>query len=151
MLVTKIKLKSQSGASIIEVLITMIIVSIGLLGQAALVSQSFKASNTALLRSQATLLAYDMLERMRLNRTQALAGSYSINFTSSPPSGNSIQAIELRTWLASVAGLLPNGKAQIGVSGTGSVTITIQWSEATSGALNGAAAGSTQFVTQSIL
>lgn len=61
--------KSQSrGFSLMEVLVTVIIISVGLLGVAALQSVGLRNGLTAYQRTQATMLAYDMSDRMRANR-----------------------------------------------------------------------------------
>lgn len=59
---------SQSGFGLIEVLVSVLILAIGLLGLAGLQTQSLKFNNDAFFRSQATLLAMDLADRMRANR-----------------------------------------------------------------------------------
>lgn len=65
----------QSGITFIEVLVTMVIVSVGLLGVAAMTLNGLENNRSAYLRTQASLLAYDMADRIRLN--QGEAGSYA--------------------------------------------------------------------------
>lgn len=55
----------QGGTSLLEVLIAVVILSIGLLGLAGLQVASLRVNQGAMQRSQATILAYDMLDRMR--------------------------------------------------------------------------------------
>lgn len=62
------------GVSLIEVLVTVVVVSIGLLGLAGLQASGTKFNHSAYMRSQATNLAYDMADRMRAN----LAGDYTV-------------------------------------------------------------------------
>ena len=78
----KTRCRRQNGGSMIEVVVTMVLVAVGLLGQAALMAQTSKSSTTSLMRSQATILAYDILERMRLNKK---LGLYSTVLTAPPP------------------------------------------------------------------
>ncbi|WP_225615998.1 type IV pilus modification protein PilV [Methylomonas albis] len=144
----------QVGSTLIEVLVTMIIVSLGLLGQAGVIALSSKANHSAYMRSQATLLIYDILERVRLNRSLAVAGSFNINFATSGddpsdsvPSGTSIQHVELRDWKSNLESALPNGDGQVTVDGGGNVTITIRWSEV----VNGPNSALTTFTTQSVI
>jgi type IV pilus assembly protein PilV len=59
----------QAGFSLIEVLISMMIVAIGLLGLAGLQARAMNAEFESYQRSQAVLLANDMVERMRMSRT----------------------------------------------------------------------------------
>ena len=66
-------LTQQRGFTLIEVLIAVVILSIGLLGMATLMMTSVQASQSAYLRGQASLMVYDFSERTRLNH--ALASS----------------------------------------------------------------------------
>lgn len=59
----------QSGFTLLEVLVTLLIVSFGLLGMAALQISALKNNLSAHHRSQATILAYDIVDRMRANIT----------------------------------------------------------------------------------
>ncbi|MCK9284995.1 MAG: type IV pilus modification protein PilV [Rhodocyclaceae bacterium] len=64
-----VRRKNQSGASLIEVLVSMLIVAVGVLGLAALQARAMNAEFESYQRSQAILLANDMVERLRMNRT----------------------------------------------------------------------------------
>jgi type IV pilus assembly protein PilV len=159
MLMPKLFFKSrQNGSSLIEVLVTMIIVSLGLLGQAGLIGLSSKANNSAFMRSQATLLAYDILERLRLNRALAVAGNFNINFATSGvdpsdsvPSGTAIQNVELRDWKTNIEQALSSGDGQVSVDGIGNVTINIRWCEVAKNVDCSTASNQTTFSTQSVL
>jgi type IV pilus assembly protein PilV len=58
------------GFTLIEVMIAMIILAVGLLGMASLTVRSQQSNESAYARSQATLLAYDIIERMRTNKVE---------------------------------------------------------------------------------
>ncbi|MFZ0257314.1 MAG: type IV pilus modification protein PilV, partial [Gammaproteobacteria bacterium] len=66
----------QQGFSLIEVLITVLVLAIGLLGLAGLHAQALRFSHNAYLRSHATLLGNEMADRMRANLVGVAAGSY---------------------------------------------------------------------------
>jgi type IV pilus assembly protein PilV len=57
----------QTGFSMIEVLVALLVLSIGLLGLAMLQVQGMKFNSDAYFRTQATILAYDIIDRMRAN------------------------------------------------------------------------------------
>jgi type IV pilus assembly protein PilV len=143
--------KRQNGSSLIEVLVTMIIISLGLLGQAGLVALSSKANNAAFMRSQATLLADDILERLRLNRALAVAGSFNINYAGTIPSGTAIQNVELRDWKSNLSQALSSGDGQVSVNGAGNVTINIRWCEVAKNVDCATASNQTVFSTQSLI
>lgn len=76
-------MNTRRGFSLIEVLVALAILSFGMLGIAALQITGVRANQGAYLRSQATLIANDMAERMYANRIGTMATLYdTLNFTS---------------------------------------------------------------------
>ncbi len=63
--------RKQLGFSLIESLVTVVVVAFGLLGVAGLVSRSFKTEVEAVQRAQAAMLLQDMVTRIEGNRTNA--------------------------------------------------------------------------------
>ena len=119
---------THHGFSLIEVLISMVIISIGLLGAMALQATSLKEAQVSNYRDNATLIAQSVLDAIRANR--ANAGSYAITLAASAPTGTSITATDLQNFKNSAAELLPSGNGSITVSaGTSTATINLQWSE----------------------
>lgn len=138
--------KAQTGFTLLEVLVTMVVMALGLLGYAGLQMASLKNSASAYQRSQATILAYDMIDRMRANRIQAVGGIYNIAMGASP-GGAGIAGADLLDWKTLVENALPGGDASINVDGTGNTLITIQWADKRDRSAN---ANST-FNTQTVL
>lgn len=62
------------GVGMIEILITVLVLSIGLLGLAALQGFSLQSNQTAHHRTIATNIAYELLDHMRVNRRHVLNG-----------------------------------------------------------------------------
>jgi type IV pilus assembly protein PilV len=133
----------QQGSTLIEVLISILVVAIGLLGYAALLLNTQKKNNDAYYRTQATLMASDMLESMRANRTSALQGDYNIAIGSAPVSGGMAGADQAR-WKSNLAAGLPAGNGSVAVDLQGNTTIVIQWDGSGTGV-------PTAFVTQSAI
>lgn len=71
--------QNSSGFSLLEVLIALLVLAVGLLGVAALQNFSFKFNNQSYERSQATLLIYDMIDRMRANPKGIANNSYKLD------------------------------------------------------------------------
>lgn len=74
-----INYRQQQGITLIEVMVSVLILSVGLLGYVSLQAQSIKSNKSAYYRSQANILAQDISERMRTNRFDAERGLYDIN------------------------------------------------------------------------
>ena len=72
-------LDKRSGFTLTEVLIALVVLSIGLLGLASLQAESLKKSNDAYMSSIASNFANDIIDRMRANFHEAQVGSYVTN------------------------------------------------------------------------
>jgi type IV pilus assembly protein PilV len=79
---------SQRGNTLIEVLISVLIMSIGMLGIAGLQAFSMSSSHQASMRSQAVILARDMADRMRANRIAVRAAAPNNYGTVAPVRNN---------------------------------------------------------------
>ena len=102
----------MAGLSLIEMLIALVIISVGLLGMAGLQTYSLRMNTSAYHRTQANTLAYDILDAMRTNRTTALAGGYDVDVSGSF-SGGGQAASDLGDWLAMLDYLLPFGAGEV--------------------------------------
>lgn len=80
------------GVSMIEVLVTMVIIAFGMLGMAGLQVRMQASEMESYQRSQALLLLNDMANRMATNRAAVLAGSYAIASTSPVGAGMTCEA-----------------------------------------------------------
>lgn len=123
-----------AGMTLLETLIALTVVSIGLLGVAALNVKSLSANRTALLRGRAVLLVADMADRIRANRVPEDA--YDCSGTCQPGSGgNPVAAEDITHWTGAVAAGMPAGRAEItrlppapGVPAT--YVLRVSWDEA---------------------
>ncbi len=69
--------RNVNGFSLLEVLIALLVLSIGLLGLAGLQGTGLRYNHSAYLRSQATFQTYDMADRMRANLRGVQQGDYN--------------------------------------------------------------------------
>jgi type IV pilus assembly protein PilV len=120
--------RSQKGVTMIEVLVAVIVLSIGLLGLAGLQSAGLTHNQSASFRSTATMMTYSILDSMRANRMEAMNGSYNITLGASATSGSSVAEQDLDDWLSELALRLPAGTGAIHVDNN-VVTVTIQWDD----------------------
>lgn len=71
--------KTQTGFSLIEILISILILSIGLLGLGGLQLSSLKSANNAHFRTVASLSVTDLIDRMRSNPLGVQGNFYAAN------------------------------------------------------------------------
>ena len=125
---------AQRGLTLIEVLVSLLILSIGILGLATLQTASLNFNNASAQRTQATVLAYDMADRMRANRAAAVAGDYDLALAATPPAcaapaaGGSVAAQDLSAWRMALACRLPLGNGSIARNGN-EVTLSVVWDD----------------------
>lgn len=142
----------QTGFTIIEMLIAVLVISIGLLGMAGLQTTGIQQSHNSYLKTQASMLAYDMADRMRSNLQGVAAGHYDavdsmdspVSTTPSCITGNTAcsssdtASYDIYQWTnkdseGSIASLLPAGYGMVTENG-GVFTITVLWDESRTGA-----------------
>ncbi|MCB1742831.1 MAG: type IV pilus modification protein PilV [Gammaproteobacteria bacterium] len=129
-------LHGQSGVTLIEVLIALLVMSIGLLGLAALQTQSLRFNTDSMIRTQATSLANEIIEQMRAagqtgvaDYAYDLAGgdvpseACDLSDTSTSP-GEQVQC-----WFGRVTQMLPLGTATIlsRAGSAGTYDVEIMW------------------------
>lgn len=145
------------GFSLIEVLVALFVLAIGLLGLAALQTTGLKFNHQSYERTQATLQAYDIIDRMRANKSgtgDTVNTTYdNVSLGSAPGTtdcaatscnGAQLAEYDLRQWNNANASLLAEGRGAIckgtftndannyptGCSQSGSIyRIAIAWKE----------------------
>lgn len=128
----------QRGYMLIEVLVTIGILSVGLLGLAALQMTSLKASDSALKRSQAAIRIAELSNRMRANPQGVNSGGYHLGAayvgnTNNEPGTDAIATADLTAWWNTVSSSTSHGAGvQILVDCAGAqqnCRIGIQWAD----------------------
>ncbi len=146
----------QSGFTLIEVLVSLLILAVGLLGTASLMLLSMQSNQGAAQRSAAIVLSYDLIERMRSNRDQATLATSPFAgipadavdpcpepITTSCPAGMTPaqQAThDLALWSEVLTNAIPGAEAVVEQQGTSSeYCIAIFWPENQSDLVDAAA------------
>ncbi len=130
---------TYKGFSLLEVLITILVVSFGLLGMAALIVSGARGNNVAHYRSIAGKQTEDIADRMRANLAGVLAGSYDSLSASIPgdiPDCKTATCTETQMatfdhaqWNTTNSILLPDGKGTVtGTLATG-FEVNLMWTE----------------------
>lgn len=133
----------QRGATLIEILVTIVIVAFGLLGLAGLQMRMQMSETEAYQRGQALLLLNDMASRVATNRlnSAAYAGSttYGTGYDCSGIATTSQAGRDLSEWCNALqgaaettsanakAGAMINGKGCISTTSSGDILISVVW------------------------
>jgi type IV pilus assembly protein PilV len=135
------RIQAQAGVGLIEVMVAVLILSIGFLGVGALLATSLSTNNSAMARSMATVSSYSILDAMRADYTNATGGLYN---TATPLAANAcpadsttnLVANQLHTWCAQLGqnlGATASTTGNINCLASGECTITIQFDDSRSG------------------
>jgi type IV pilus assembly protein PilV len=130
--------QSQRGFSLVEVLIALIIMSVGMLGIASLFVQSMQAGRTSMFRHHAVTLAGDVADRIRAN-TQAFGAYTAATGTDNSCvdggvvcSNTEIAAQDILQFQDQAAATLPGGNVVITFNNVAlppEYTIRVNWNE----------------------
>lgn len=108
----------EQGSTIVEVIIALIVVTVGLLGLLGMQVYSVKGNQSAYLRSQATILAGELVDAMRAERIQARDGDFDDG-----------EAGFRANWDARLITILGAGAAGTLVRDDNNVSITVTWTD----------------------
>ncbi len=134
--------RRQRGDTMIEVLVTLIIIAVGVLGTAALQVTTLKNLSSSHSASSAVILAEDFSERMRANPTAALNDGYVHNAAPvafADCAANACSMAQLATydmgsWWQQVTAVLPSGSGEVTrTAGTDTFVLTVRWDDDRSG------------------
>ncbi|MHC4222222.1 MAG: type IV pilus modification protein PilV [Planctomycetota bacterium] len=137
---TRFKQRYQTGFSLVEVLITLVIMSVGMLGIAGLYVQSMQAGRTSMLRHHAVTLAGDVADRIRANPTAAIAYIDPVGADNDCVLGTvdctpaQMAANDILLWKDQASENLPGGDVTIVFTAANGFTppnyqITVSWTE----------------------
>lgn len=122
----------QTGAGLLEVLIAVLIMAIGLLGIAAMQAAALRGSQSAAERGQAVIQTHTILDSMRANRKQALAGSYNLALTNKAPTASNLITVDQANWINALQEAMGSTARGAIACGATECAITIQWDDSRS-------------------
>ncbi|WP_028623352.1 type IV pilus modification protein PilV [Pseudomonas sp. Ant30-3] len=115
---------AQEGTTLIEVLVALLILTVGLLGAAAFQLNALKYTDSSRMTSQASFIAYDMMDRIRANS--------GADYTGTPPTAPNLSVARDQDLYDFTTNIVDS----LGATATGSVkldkrdyTITITWDD----------------------
>lgn len=134
--------RHAQGMSLIEVLVSVLVLSLGLLGIAAMQSMALRGGQSSLESSQAVMQASSIFEAMRSNRANAAAYNTAKQCSVSGITGTTLAASDLRDWLTamktSIGGAASDTTTCGEISGCpNNCIVTIYWDDSRGGADQG--------------
>jgi type IV pilus assembly protein PilV len=161
------------GFTLVEVLVALVVMSIGVLGVGRLVLFSARSNDSAYLRSQAVALAYSILDDMRANRQTALNTGYDVAAANTVPNpgsscnqgstcttGSQLAQYDLYQWATRLQVLGPSGNGSVKTtpvtdptSGITSftATVTVSWDDTVARQTFDGSTGTVAVVLETIL
>ncbi len=117
--------QSHRGFTLVEIMVSIVILGIGLLGLTGLQMSGLKNTQTATQSRLSTLLAYDMVERMQSNPHSVeeqsyhnVSGSSHTCTRSNPCSADQQAELDMYEWSAELADKLPLGVGVVCIDST---------------------------------
>ncbi len=130
--------RRQTGFTLIEVMIALLVLAVGLLGFALLQTMNVRFTKSAQQRTVASNLAYELIDIMRSQRVKGshfnritYASFAGVTGQSCLESGNGAPADNIARWKCQVVRDLPDGKAQVELSPDGELAVTVKWGDST--------------------
>ncbi len=116
----------RTGFSLIESLVALIIISIGLLGLAALQTSALRNTQLANIASQVTISAHDIIERMRSNPTGMQSKAYNASnlvansncYTTTGCTPTEMAKNDLHEWVNELSRIIPQSSAMTCIDST---------------------------------
>ena len=117
---------SQRGSSLIEVLVSMLVLAVGILGISAMQTATLKSNQNSYMRTQAVFHSLDIVERMLSNQAAVEAGDYNDPAPVVTPScltgtgctASQMAANDVAEWETGVTENLPSGSATVCLDST---------------------------------
>lgn len=147
----------QSGVGLIEVMIAVLVLSIGFLGVAALQTRSLSMNNSSMARSMASMYSYSILDAMRADLVNAQSGSYNGTVTASacPTTTGTLANAQLTQWCQQLGTSLGASASTTGtITCTGSqglCTVTVTYDDSKSESATTDTSGMQTVTTQAML
>lgn len=124
---TRPKLKTQQGFTMVEILVTMVVLAVGLLGIAGLETVSMRMNQSAYFRTQASVIAQDIIGRMRANTPGIQVDAYnglpdpqrvSDCLTTTGCLPDEMANNDAFDWITSISRILPSGQGMVCIDST---------------------------------
>lgn len=145
--------RKERGVGLIEVLVAVLVLSLGLLGMAGMQARALKSNQSSYARSQAVMFSYYILDAMRADKSAAISGAYNTSddglCAAASLTGSKLADNNRKNWITNIRAGLGDEDSSCGIiscSTSAICTIKIKWDDSLAGGL-----GAQTFETKSRL
>lgn len=143
--------RHMAGVTLIEVMISVLILGVGMLGVAAMQTTALRNNQSALQRSQIVMQTYTILDAMRANRSAAMVGAYNTgSMLCTAPAAGDLVATDKAMWLNGLKTAIggdPTTTCGSITCNDGNCTITVQWDDSRGKNADGAGSATQTLIT----
>jgi len=132
----------QRGVGLVEVMVAVLVLSIGLLGLAGLQVRTLRNSQSALERGVAVIETHAIVDAMRADRANAMSDDFDIALGAAAPTGTTFAEVVLAGWRANLIASLGEGATGSVACNAADCMIVIQWNDSRGTQTADTAAGS---------
>jgi type IV pilus assembly protein PilV len=120
-------LRTQAGVGLVEVLVALLVLSIGLLGLAGLQLRTLRNNQSSLERGIAVMETHAVIDAIRTNLNNI--DNFEIDLADDPPAGATFAATVLQNWRDNLTNSLGDGATGSVTCDGRNCTIVIQWND----------------------
>ena len=122
--------RRQKGVGLVEVLIAVLVLSVGMLGMAVLQVRSLRNNQSAYQRSVAVMQVHAIADAMRSERNVAINGGFDLGIDEDTPEDPAtFPQVALADWRAGLVELLgPDASGSVACNGS-LCTVTVVWND----------------------
>jgi type IV pilus assembly protein PilV len=125
--------RRQHGVSLVEVLVSVVVVALGLLGAVALQATAMRNNQGSYERTQTSILTQGIFDAMRANLPAVAAGGYNTNdWICTAPSTNSLASRDIARWVNSLHSQIHPGACGSITCASNACTVSVRWDDSRS-------------------
>lgn len=119
----------SKGTSLIEVLVSVLILGIGLLGIAAMQATALRNTQSGMQRTQAVVQSYAVIDAMRANPVSARSNAYNVDWTCAAPTGSTLVNNDMAAWITSMRTNVSSDACGRITCASNVCTIDVRWND----------------------
>jgi type IV pilus assembly protein PilV len=122
--------RRQRGVSLIEVLVSVLVVSVGMLGAVALQATALRNNQGSYERTQTSILTQGIFDAMRANLAGVTANSYDTGgWVCAAPAAAGLASSDIARWIGNLHEQIHPGACGRIECASGACTVSVRWDD----------------------